>query len=83
MFLGGNVAALKLFRDLLSSDNTTETLAPAPLPEIPRGVKDNCYQERGNCHAHQNIRNTADLLDRFRELGYCGIRCSNKPATNQ
>jgi len=53
MFLGGNADALKSFRDLLSNDNTTGTLAPAPLPELPRGVKDDCYQERGNCHAHQ------------------------------
>jgi len=40
MFLGGNAAALKPFRDLLSNDNTTETLAPASLPEVPRGTKD-------------------------------------------
>lgn len=40
MFLGGNAAALKPFRDLLSNKNTTETLASAPLPEIPRGVQD-------------------------------------------
>jgi hypothetical protein len=49
MFLGSNAAALKPFRDLLSTDNTTDTLASAPLPEIPCGVKDDCYQERGKC----------------------------------
>ena len=49
MFLGGNAAALKPFRDLLSNDNTTETLAPVPLPEIPHGAKDDCYRERGIC----------------------------------
>jgi len=52
MFLGGNAAALKPFRDLLSSDNTTETLAPASLPEVPGGVKDDCYQEKGQYYAH-------------------------------
>jgi hypothetical protein len=53
MFLGGNVTALKPFRDLLSNNNVSETLAPAPLPEILRGVKDHCYQKQGNFNAHQ------------------------------
>jgi hypothetical protein len=48
MFLGGNAATLKPFRDLLSNDNTTETLPPAPVPEILNGVKDDCYQKQGN-----------------------------------
>ena len=47
MFLGGNTAALKPFRDLLSNDNITEMLASALLPEIPHSAKDDCYQERG------------------------------------
>jgi hypothetical protein len=64
-FLGGNAAALKPFHDLLLNDNTTETLAPAPLPEIPRGVKDDCYRERGDCIT-KNL-NTAHLLNRFRK----------------
>jgi hypothetical protein len=49
MFFGNNAVGLKPFRDLLSIDNTTETLASASLPEIPSGVKDDCYQERGKC----------------------------------
>jgi hypothetical protein len=67
MFLGGNATALKPFRDLLSIDNTTETLAAAPLPGIPRGVKDGCYREKGKCHVLLNILKTAHILNRFCE----------------
>ena len=52
MFLGGNAAALKPYYNLLKNHNTTKMLAPAPLLEIPCGVKDNCYQEHSNCYVH-------------------------------
>jgi hypothetical protein len=55
MFLGDNTAALKPFRDLLSNNNTTETLAPTLLPEVPGGVKDDCYQRKGQCNTRQII----------------------------
>lgn len=47
ILMGGNAESLKPFRDLLINENTTSTLPPSILPEIPAGLKDNCYGEEG------------------------------------
>jgi hypothetical protein len=47
LLMGGNAAALKPFRNLLTNDNTTTTLPAQLPPEFLAGEKDHCYNEEG------------------------------------
>jgi len=47
LLMGGNAAALKPFRDLLLSDNTTTTLPAIVLSQLRLSESDHCYNEQG------------------------------------
>lgn len=47
ILLGSNAAALKPFHDLLTSDHSTMTLEPLPVPEELPTIQDECFDEKG------------------------------------